>query len=1021
MPQITDNERDAARQEFIRRGEDLADALTRLMATVPDSSADIVRIDELGFCDIPRRYNRTDPEFVIPGLPEVIDPSASPEEINEGLDELINELIGDPESPLPHGGGGDGHTFLTDVSAIYRQPKLPEPGQSRGDQCRIAIVEFAADIVPVPFEPGIWKVRPGDPVGPDTIIGRCRQERRMKPMKSIFKSGVVRKDPKDGGFGRLFKTVNSRHIIIDCIEYCESGSSLAGNDLDIMCPGGMKKVEEAVHPTGGSSGSTAATGTVRTGLSGEEQVAAGEELMNSVVNDPLPSIRVSSWEKAMSAQNQAEFEKATLEFTEELQTKFQDINTPFSLVTDPLVYSLAEFAVANAVVYPLTMKLILKRYELQRDLEQERLKRLCSADNIKKTEGEHPALLALGSENMRVRDRIMADAMFVCEFCIDRVEKMEEPILLLPRVKSDPGRDRCNELLELAEPVADSSVSDGSMMKEFREMMNGFIEKRTEIDDEGRDHEVKVKDKVLLEEFRQLEDLYIRARNAYFENHIGPDLTYLSDVARGKLWTQSVPCIPEADNEQSGYDAEDPEEYLQAQIDWNPPGCPEVFVGTDLGEDDIEMPETVDISGPPEVRTPPEFAGKQDAVGRFMKKNGMARGYAEWPEKKDFELDGIHYDLYTFQNVDDLKDLMRKNLGSKGRDADPDDWTVECPVVNLDTSIALEEPETPEVPETWTGGGAAADEGSADKGSGALGEELDNTPAVQPAQGAGEDDLGKCPDRPVSENLSGASSVEITELKYWVRYCGIATLMTVGFLATGLVIAGTPIPLPCIYIPIYVTSIPKVKLLVVIGLAIRGIAILPMIIYVNMSSENNSAVIPVTLALMMVKDEFMAQLQKLNLCVPDLADGFSNIIKADNTRLLKEQERYKKSYAALRAVQLPSRQMIIEYFKESVNREMEQMVERATDTYKDLKKQGKALYDEGKAGVKAVGTAIKDTKESAKNTAKEVGKAVNDTAKDAKKAVNDAKEDVKEAYDNAKDAVRKKPGEIFNKDDFGKV
>lgn len=946
MPQISDSSRDAARQEFIRRGEDLADALSRLAATVPDTSADIVRIDELGFCDIPRRYAGTEPGYVVPGLPEVLDPSATPEEINRGLDELLNELIGDPESDLPT--HRRDRTFLTDPSAIYRQPVLPEDRPPRSGQCRIAIVEFAADTAPVPFEPGVWKVRPGDPVTPDTIIGRCRQERVMKPMKSIFRSGVVREDPSDGGFGRLFKTVNSRHIIIDCIEYCENGSGLAGNELDILCPGGMARVEESVCGNGGMRSADA-------------------------VPDPVPGIRISSWEKAMSSSNLEEFKENTLRFTEEMQLKAQDINTPFSLVTDPLVYSIVEFAMAVGAVGGTVAALLLRRYEKQRDREQEILEEVNDPENIRKTEGEHTELLALGSVNMKIRDRIMADAMFVCEKCILWVEGAGwQPLLRADapdssvftkrdiEVKSrllvpggsvyDPRRKRIRELKELAEPVGDSDLYEGSMMKEFRDMMDDFIEIRTRYDDEGNEYEIEMPYERLLKEFRLLEDLYRRARNAYFENHVGPDLTYLADCAKNRLWTQSTPCVPDPDG-QSGYDAVDPGDYLQAQIDWNPPGCPEKFEGTDLGEED-ELPLDDADGGMPEVAVPEEFVGKDDPVGRFMKKNGLARGYAEWPEKKDFELDGVHYDLYTFQNIDDWKRLLTKDDGG--------DRPVACPEINLNTSADPIEPEGPVPAETWTGGGTT--------------EDLGGGPA--PAEGAAEGDLGVCPDRPISENLSGMTEIEITDIRYWIRYCGIATLMTLGFLATGLVIVGVPVYLPCIYIPIYVTSIPKVKLLIVIGIAIRGISISPMIIYVNMSSENNSAIIPVTLALMMVKDQFMEQLQKLNLCVPDLADGISNMVKADNARLMKEQERYKKSYAALRAVQLPSRQMIIEYFKESANREMEQQVERATDTYNAAKKEVK------KAGEKAKGAA----------------------------------DSVKGAFKK-----KKKPGEIFNKDDFGNV
>ena len=70
----------------------------------------------------------------------------------------------------------------------------------------------------------------------------------------------------------------------------------------------------------------------------------------------------------------------------------------------------------------------------------------------------------------------------------------------------------------------------------------------------------------------------------------------------------------------------------------------------------------------------------------------------------------------------------------------------------------------------------------------------------------------------------------ITDFEYWVKYCGIATIvncMLPMYWPTGLVIAGVPIPLPIIYIPFVVI---KGR---VIGLGICGICPLPMMLFVN--------------------------------------------------------------------------------------------------------------------------------------------------------------------------------------------
>lgn len=74
----------------------------------------------------------------------------------------------------------------------------------------------------------------------------------------------------------------------------------------------------------------------------------------------------------------------------------------------------------------------------------------------------------------------------------------------------------------------------------------------------------------------------------------------------------------------------------------------------------------------------------------------------------------------------------------------------------------------------------------------------------------------------------------VDSYQYWLKYCTVATLvncMLPMYWATGLIMLGTPILLPIIFIPITVIS---GRVTVVIGLGVCGICPLPMMYFVNM-------------------------------------------------------------------------------------------------------------------------------------------------------------------------------------------
>lgn len=102
--------------------------------------------------------------------------------------------------------------------------------------------------------------------------------------------------------------------------------------------------------------------------------------------------------------------------------------------------------------------------------------------------------------------------------------------------------------------------------------------------------------------------------------------------------------------------------------------------------------------------------------------------------------------------------------------------------------------------------------------------------------------------------LSTNTQYESNTYMYWLKYCGIATLLNCAlpmYWGTGLLIAGVPTPLPIILIPIYVI---KGSCICVIGLGICGLAIYPMLLYSNISEETMSYFIPVNLTIDLLKN-----------------------------------------------------------------------------------------------------------------------------------------------------------------------
>lgn len=112
---------------------------------------------------------------------------------------------------------------------------------------------------------------------------------------------------------------------------------------------------------------------------------------------------------------------------------------------------------------------------------------------------------------------------------------------------------------------------------------------------------------------------------------------------------------------------------------------------------------------------------------------------------------------------------------------------------------------------------------------------------------------GNTTDAELMDRLSAKTKKSPFRLPYWLIYCAQATLVNTIvpiYWSTGLIIAGVTIPLPIIYVPIYFLS---GSVSVLFGLGICGIAIWPMMAFINNTAYSTTTLLPITLAIDFIK------------------------------------------------------------------------------------------------------------------------------------------------------------------------
>lgn len=157
-------------------------------------------------------------------------------------------------------------------------------------------------------------------------------------------------------------------------------------------------------------------------------------------------------------------------------------------------------------------------------------------------------------------------------------------------------------------------------------------------------------------------------------------------------------------------------------------------------------------------------------------------------------------------------------------------------------------------------------------------------PMTKEEREALEDSIGEIPETGEIDVTSPETSARIYDLKYWLKYCAIASLtgaVLPVFWATGIPI---PVMLPTVYLPLVVV---KGRVVLVAGLGVCGMAVLPMLMFVNTSVLNGCIITPINNVIDMVVDKLKQFSNKQLITAKDV---FTPLIDTLN----KSIEKYEK-------------------------------------------------------------------------------------------------------------------------------
>ena len=858
--------------------------------------------------------------------------------------------------------------------------------------CKSVIVEFAADTIKYSHEPFVWNVVPGQSIDSSTIIAYCKQKNKIVPVKSIFSKGVVRKDENDGDFWRCWKTVTSRHIVIDCVE--KDPKSDGGSKVDFSAlydnSNLLQEIGDKLQDTG--------------------------DIFDVVTNHfiyvtylhllyyfgvPVKSITMSSTDE----------ETGVTKYWKEWET------IPESQKPE-VVFS--EFI--NNVYKP--------RVQRYRD----EMQKAASVDAIKATKGNPKKLKKVAQKCVDLTNEYFEDIVYLYRNCHKyfRTVKFDPEYLrtwkVLDKLDFELGvLEDDNFLHIIRERVYKAFVYDIDDKNEDVEFFDRYINyhyyycrdiERMNMPDSKEPETFKpyygtnVRD---LEEYRNYGTYYDKLVSMgletdtyreldgecdvhedgehrrgivedgfkyYMENSIIDD-----DVASNAVVHKITAALP--GETISDYFEHVSRELFNTERYWIfrfKSLCDYVTVehphGNDqrwkIAEEVYRFDQLLNcMVGFYRTHAASNIDGskkKQDYFKTELSK--YFKEIAQWPEPTTYYYEPTHETFeehYTFLNVDEMEGLYEREKGDAYKDqgtrlgdlAQVNDYiegdnayTGYISAFETDATVNEDEDYVNDLEDSPIFGanmmnpaklsqemdsmvGALASQGLA---LGVYKGPSDSGDSVGVGNGRGGDGgrLGNDPnssDDDVDDGYNKSPqekdttkeecSTDISKYKYWVKYFSLATLATMMFLGCGIPLPFMAcIPLPCIYIPITVIALNKVGMIIVIGITIRGAYVGPIMLFVNLKSAENSMLIPVTMSMAILMEMMQQKVDAISQMAMQSAAAETVSVKGLLAAQMKMAKEYDIKMKELKEMNVEGKQSIIDNFRQDTGEDTRQIVTR---------------------------------------------------------------------------------------------
>lgn len=290
----------------------------------------------------------------------------------------------------------------------------------------------------------------------------------------------------------------------------------------------------------------------------------------------------------------------------------------------------------------------------------------------------------------------------------------------------------------------------------------------------------------------------------------------------------------------------------------------------------------------------------QSLIGKLDDLTNKLTQYAIWPQPIDVTIEGTQYQHWLFKNpVDGEK--TADDTDAEG----VDDYPTDVSIGAIQNGAGL--------PNNGNGDGTGDGTGVATPDTGSARAAMDSGQASRS-----------------SDNDPNEKEITIVDTEYWVRYFSLATVITLPFLADGLDIppAMTPVPLPGIYIAFKAIHIKLFDVVLVIGLAIRGMYISPILLTVNLSDKDISPLLPLVAILKQVQQMFSAAIDMIEMTVPNLIGilimklekenqgyreqniAYTNMLKTLESQMVENEQQLKKNMRRMKDAYVDVRQNI---------------------------------------------------------------------------------------------------------------